>query len=62
MPFDKSQTYRMSINSYNAAGGDGYPVLVQRAGFVKTEETDALALRRFFVENSPITAANFSPE
>jgi 5'-nucleotidase/UDP-sugar diphosphatase len=62
MPFDKSQTYRMSINSYNAAGGDGYPILDQRAGFVKTEETDALALRRFFVENSPITAADFSPE
>jgi 5'-nucleotidase/UDP-sugar diphosphatase len=61
-PFDKSQTYRMSINSYNAAGGDGYPILEDRVGFVKTEETDALALRRFFVENSPVSAADFSPE
>lgn len=61
-PFDKGQTYRMSINSYNAAGGDGYPILEDRAGFVATEETDVLALRRFFVENSPITAAEFNPE
>jgi 5'-nucleotidase/UDP-sugar diphosphatase len=60
--FDKNQTYRMSINSYNAAGGDGYPSLEQRAGFVRTEETDALALRRFFVENSPISAADFEPK
>jgi 5'-nucleotidase/UDP-sugar diphosphatase len=60
-PFDRNQTYRMSINSYNAAGGDGYPILDQLARFVKTEETDAQALRRFFIENSPVNAAEFSP-
>jgi 5'-nucleotidase/UDP-sugar diphosphatase len=59
---DRNQTYRMSINSFNAAGGDGYPTLTGLDGFVMTEETDAQALKRFFVEHSPISAADFSPE
>lgn len=59
---DSNQVYRMSINSFNAAGGDGYPSLKGLDGFVMTEETDAQALKRFFVENSPVTAADFSPE
>ncbi|WP_371193176.1 bifunctional UDP-sugar hydrolase/5'-nucleotidase UshA [Glaciecola sp. SC05] len=58
---DKNQSYRMSINSFNATGGDGYPALTERMGFVMTEETDAQALKRFFVENSPVSAADFSP-
>lgn len=59
---NKNQTYRMSINSFNASGGDGYPIITERAGFVNTEETDAQALKRFFLENSPVRAADFSPE
>jgi 5'-nucleotidase/UDP-sugar diphosphatase len=58
---DSNQTYRMSINSFNAAGGDGYPALTGLDGFVMTEETDAQALKRFFVEHSPVTASEFSP-
>lgn len=59
---DKSKTYRMSINSYNASGGDGYPVLVTRKGYVSTDETDAQALKRFFTENSPVKASEFAPQ
>ena len=58
---DKKQRYRMSINSFNASGGDGYPNLLNRAGFVMTQETDAQALSRFFIENSPISAEAFKP-
>lgn len=61
-PLDKSKTYRMSINSYNASGGDGYPILLKRKGFVSTDETDAQALKRFFTENSPVKASEFTPQ
>lgn len=59
---DMDKTYRMSINSYNASGGDGYPTLTNRQGFVSTDDTDAQALKRFFEENSPLTAADYAPE
>ncbi len=61
-PLNVEQTYRMSINSYNASGGDGYPILVDRKGYVSTDETDAQALKRFFEANSPVKAAEFSPK
>ena len=61
-PLDKSKTYRMSINSYNASGGDGYPILLKRKGFVSTDETDSQALKRFFTENSPVKASEFTPQ
>lgn len=59
---DLNKTYRMSINIYNASGGDGYPQLTKRNGFVSTDDTDAQALKRFFKNNSPIKAANFAPK
>ncbi|MBB1331935.1 MULTISPECIES: bifunctional UDP-sugar hydrolase/5'-nucleotidase UshA [unclassified Pseudoalteromonas] len=59
---DKNKTYRMSINSYNASGGDGYPILINHKGFVSTDETDAQALKRFFIENSPVKAIEFAPK
>ncbi|MFY8329006.1 bifunctional UDP-sugar hydrolase/5'-nucleotidase UshA [Pseudoalteromonas sp. ZZD1] len=61
-PFNMNRTYRMSINSYNASGGDGYPALIKRQGYVSTEDTDAQALKRFFEENSPVKAAEFAPK
>lgn len=61
-PFDINRTYRMSINSYNASGGDGYPALINRQGYVSTEDTDAQALKRFFEANSPVKAVEFSPK
>ncbi|NMM39844.1 bifunctional UDP-sugar hydrolase/5'-nucleotidase UshA [Pseudoalteromonas arctica] len=59
---DKSKTYRMSINSYNASGGDGYPVLINYKGFISTDETDTQALKRFFIENSPVKTIEFAPK
>ncbi|WP_404343212.1 bifunctional UDP-sugar hydrolase/5'-nucleotidase UshA [Pseudoalteromonas mariniglutinosa] len=59
-PLDLTKTYRMSINSYNASGGDGYPVLTNKAGFVSTDNTDANALKRFFENNSPVKAADYA--
>ncbi|WP_039037628.1 bifunctional UDP-sugar hydrolase/5'-nucleotidase UshA [Pseudoalteromonas sp. ECSMB14103] len=61
-PFDKSKTYRMSLNSYNASGGDGYPTINTLEGFVSTDETDAQALKTFISRHSPIKAAEFAPK
>ena len=60
--FDKSKTYRMSLNSYNASGGDGYPTINTLKGFVSTDETDAQALKTFISQHSPIKAAEFAPK
>jgi 5'-nucleotidase/UDP-sugar diphosphatase len=61
-PLDKNKTYRMSLNSYNASGGDGYPALTELKGFVITDETDAQVLKEFISQNSPISAAKFAPK
>ena len=59
---DKNKTYRMSLNSYNASGGDGYPTINKLKGFVSTDVTDAQALKTFISENSPIKASEFAPK
>ncbi|MBD1583066.1 bifunctional UDP-sugar hydrolase/5'-nucleotidase UshA [Pseudoalteromonas sp. S16_S37] len=53
-PLDKNANYRMSINSYNAAGGDGYPNLTSLAGFEPTSATDAQVLKEYLKKHSPI--------
>ncbi|WP_040697458.1 bifunctional UDP-sugar hydrolase/5'-nucleotidase UshA [Pseudoalteromonas citrea] len=52
----EEHTYTMSINSYNAAGGDGYPLLSKKEGFVSSSTTDAQALKDYLEKNSPIIA------
>ncbi|MEO2280041.1 bifunctional UDP-sugar hydrolase/5'-nucleotidase UshA [Pseudoalteromonas pernae] len=49
-----NQTYRMSINSYNAAGGDGFPRLNTDPRFVDTGDSDASVLSAYVKEHSPI--------
>ena len=51
---DPNKNYRMSINSYNAAGGDGYPVLLGKKGYVPSERTDAEVLKAYIEKYSPI--------
>jgi 5'-nucleotidase/UDP-sugar diphosphatase len=51
---DMNKTYRMSINSYNASGGDGYPTIVGMKGFVPSEKTDAEVLKAYIEKHSPI--------
>jgi 5'-nucleotidase/UDP-sugar diphosphatase len=61
-PLDKSKTYRMSINSYNASGGDGFPALTNKDGFTSTGHTDVEALTAFFKAHNPVKAAEFMPK
>ncbi|WP_105169651.1 bifunctional UDP-sugar hydrolase/5'-nucleotidase UshA [Pseudoalteromonas sp. T1lg23B] len=53
-PLDFNATYKMSINSYNASGGDGYPSLVNMAGYKPTSMTDAEVLKQYLQTHSPI--------
>ncbi|WP_125781551.1 bifunctional UDP-sugar hydrolase/5'-nucleotidase UshA [Pseudoalteromonas rubra] len=53
-PVEPGKTYRMSINSYNAAGGDGYPILTDLPGFTATDSTDAQVLKDYIERHSPI--------
>ncbi|CAH9050785.1 Protein UshA [Pseudoalteromonas holothuriae] len=53
-PLNLNARYRMSINSYNAAGGDGYPNLSSLEGFKPTSMTDADVLKAYLQKYSPI--------
>ncbi|WMN62198.1 bifunctional UDP-sugar hydrolase/5'-nucleotidase UshA (plasmid) [Pseudoalteromonas xiamenensis] len=51
--------YRMSINSYNASGGDGYPSLTNNPTYVDTSRTDAEVLKEYFQHHSPVATSAF---
>jgi 5'-nucleotidase / UDP-sugar diphosphatase len=61
MAIDPSKTYRMAINNFQAAGGDGYPKLIAHPSFVNSGFVDADVLRAYIVANSPLKAADFEP-
>ncbi|WP_102564880.1 bifunctional UDP-sugar hydrolase/5'-nucleotidase UshA [Vibrio sp. 10N.286.49.B3] len=55
------QSYRFSIPSFNAAGGDGYPVINTHPGYVNTGFTDAEVLKDFLQASSPLDVNLFAP-
>ena len=59
---DSTATYRFSIPSFNAAGGDGYPNITAHPAFVNTGYVDAEVLKDYIQANSPINAADFAPQ
>ena len=58
---DKAKTYRLALNNFQAAGGDGYPKLTAHPSFVNTGFVDADVLRAFITANSPLVAARYEP-
>lgn len=60
-PLQMDKTYRFTIPSYNAAGGDGYPKIDNRAGFVNTGFVDAEVLKDYMEFNSPVDVNKFAP-
>ncbi|WP_374498357.1 bifunctional UDP-sugar hydrolase/5'-nucleotidase UshA [Vogesella indigofera] len=60
-PIDPAKRYRMAINSFMAAGGDGYPRLAGKPGFVDTGFVDADMLKAYISAQSPIRSSNFEP-
>ena len=60
-PVDPAKTYRMVINNFVAAGGDGYPKLTGHKSFVDTGFVDADLLRAYITARSPLRAADYEP-
>ena len=58
---DPAQDYRLTLNSYLASGGDGYPRMDSHAGFVNTGFMDAGALREYVEANSPLDITTLAP-
>ncbi len=61
-PLDPKATYRFTVPSFNAAGGDGYPKISDHPAFVNTGYVDAEVLKEFIEKNSPIDVSKFEPK
>ncbi|EBY6259323.1 bifunctional UDP-sugar hydrolase/5'-nucleotidase [Salmonella enterica subsp. enterica serovar Warnow] len=61
-PVDPAKIYRMATLSFNATGGDGYPRIDNKPGYVNTGFIDAEVLKEFIQQNSPLDAAAFTPK
>ncbi len=60
-PIDPAKTYRLTVNNFQATGGDGYPRIASHPSYVNTGYVDADVLRAFISANSPVKAADFEP-
>jgi len=60
-PIDRTKTYRLAVNNFVAAGGDGYPRLNTHPSFVDTGFVDADVLRSFISSRSPLKASDYTP-
>ncbi|SFP83356.1 bifunctional UDP-sugar hydrolase/5'-nucleotidase UshA [Enterovibrio norvegicus] len=58
---DPNKTYRFTVPSYNAAGGDGYPKITDHPGNVNTGFVDAEVLKDFLEKNTPIDVNKYAP-
>lgn len=64
-PLDLKKKYRVSMPSYNAAGGDGYPVVKNNPTFVNTGFIDAEVLAKYISKHSqkaPLNASKYDPK
>lgn len=60
-PLDPGRTYRMSINNFIAAGGDGYPPLKSHPSYVDTGFVTADIVRGYIAQHSPLKATDYDP-
>jgi 5'-nucleotidase/UDP-sugar diphosphatase len=58
---NEKETYRFTIPSFNAAGGDGYPNISQHSAFVNTGYVDAEVLKDFIESKGAIDVTAFQP-
>lgn len=61
-PLQAEKTYRMATLSFNANGGDGYPVINTLPGFVNTGFVDAEVLKQYIEQQSPLKAEAYAPK
>jgi 5'-nucleotidase/UDP-sugar diphosphatase len=61
VPLDAAKTYRLALNNFQAAGGDGYPKVAGHPSFVNTGFVDADVLRAYFATHNPLKIADLEP-
>ncbi|EJQ2008489.1 bifunctional UDP-sugar hydrolase/5'-nucleotidase [Cronobacter sakazakii] len=61
-PVDPAKTYRMATLSFNATGGDGYPPIDKKPGYVNTGFVDAEVLKQYIRQSSPLDVNTFEPK
>lgn len=61
-PLDPAKTYRMATLSFNATGGDGYPAIDKKPGYVNTGFVDAEVLKQYIEQNSPLDVNAYEPK
>ncbi len=59
---DPAKTYRLATLSFNATGGDGYPHIDDKPGYVNTGFIDAEVLKQFIEQNSPLDVSAYEPK
>lgn len=61
-PIDPYKTYRVTMLNFLGSGGDGYPKLDNKPGYVDTGFIDAEVLKDYIEKHSPIDVAQFAPK
>ncbi|EPE7077860.1 bifunctional UDP-sugar hydrolase/5'-nucleotidase UshA [Cronobacter sakazakii] len=61
-PVAPAKTYRMATLSFNATGGDGYPPIDKKPGYVNTGFVDAEVLKQYIQQSSPLDVNAFEPK
>ena len=56
-----NKQYKLSLNSYIASGGDGYPKVTEHPTFVNTGYVDADMLQEYISKQSPLKISNYKP-
>jgi 5'-nucleotidase/UDP-sugar diphosphatase len=56
-----NKNYKLSLNSYIASGGDGYPKVSNHPNFVNTGYVDADMLKEYIEKNTPLSINKFAP-
>lgn len=61
-PIDLEKTYRFTVPSFNAAGGDGYPNISTHSGYVNTGFVDADVLKEYLEMKKEIDVTAYAPQ
>jgi 5'-nucleotidase/UDP-sugar diphosphatase len=61
-PVDPAKTYRMATLNFNGIGGDGYPHIDTKPGYVNTGFIDAEVLKQYMQQNSPLDVNAYEPK
>jgi 5'-nucleotidase/UDP-sugar diphosphatase len=61
-PVDPAKTYRMATLNFNASGGDGYPAIDKKPGYVNTGFVDAEVLKQYIEKNSSLDVNAYEPK